>query len=373
MSDKANRAKTAEPGTWGHKETRIRVVVAGIIGGGASALVAPIKAKGFHGFLTSGDVETWTLFGGLAILGVLLVWLFKECDINKALCITAGFPALVVNVVSDAPKVDASTHVVPEAGTVEMAPSRPPSPEGDQAAVRSMPTSSGFNLMALFVGTASAQQPAPGGMPATAATARSMEFYSDAKVPFRLECLDAQKGLLKGWDVTAAESEFKAILVPSGTTYVRVLFHGRASAEEPLRVRPGDGTIEVGVSIRKDASLKWQDLLGKAAPANLSIKLSVNSRPKAPVGLEGWVFLGSRSGNAWKTTYAEPLKDVVLAPGTVLTTTYPLNMRDAAASKNQAVGVLSKGQQFEVQSVSMKGETAAWAKIKVKNTNNPDS
>lgn len=106
-------------------------------------------------------------------------------------------------------------------------------------------------------------------------------------------------------------------------------------------------------------------------------------------GTSGFIFVGKLEGitdeSEWKSIYlagkngrrldqddSHPLtyklfKDMALAPNTVLTVDFPLNLRDLEGSKGVVKDVVRSGQKVVISEISNPTSTSIYAKVTVKN------
>jgi hypothetical protein len=327
-----------------HKAVMFRLTVAGFLGGLIAPMLHPLNA-----FLVSHQVPSdftvgYFLFSlGLGVVGAVIVWLFDESDVKKALVLGVSLPAFLNTLGGTV----LNTGARPQTGTPE-----------EERSARGLPVGA-FS----FLPTAFAQEPVSSA--ATAAPERSLEINIDGQpFAYRVEILGAQGQVLgPAFDVSQSDSLLVAKPLPKTVTAIRFTVGGQSTTKS---FTGKDGyTVEVmlrGLSFTRKFDVaqvfgKIPDLVPTA------ISAAVHLRPKAPVGAQGWIYVGTMNGGRWDAEHTVQGTSVP-AVGDTQQIIYSANLRDAAGSKNPPAYVVSVFQQVRFLAVTTKGNTT-WAQVEV--------
>lgn len=346
---------------WDDPEIRRRIIVAGFIGGAASALIKPLREVATFTDLFNGNHNP-ALVGAvvMGILGCVAVWMFKESDVKKALSMSLGLPALLVNLGATISQPQSPPTTAPSVPTVI---------ERIEA-----PASSGSNAvgwLSIFAPSAAyAQEP----VSATSNPANlSVEINTEVPIAYEVAVLDGSLSEVSAFSVSREESSFIAKALPIQAAFLRFKVSGLVSENYPLNLKAGDSTVQVDLHLKTTRQVGFAQVFGKAAEEINTLSIGVSARPKPPVGQTAWIFLGTWTGSTWKTKYVSTPGSGMPAAGQEGDVTFPLNMRtEAAKISSPRLGVISAGQKVRIDEVKpVQGAGPAWAKVTVMTDNAP--
>lgn len=353
MPPRRNNNPTADGPVW-DASNRTQLLFAGFLGGTLSVLVKPLTAFiSTQKFPNLTDPEFW---GGTLILGGLgasIVWLWKETDVKKALAMTVGLPAFLTNITGAFQNAGTAAETAPAAVT----------PPAEIRPLESLENDPAVGLLSLFVSTAYAQAPTPAPT-AGSITNLSVELNSNEKFPYKVESLDASGAVISSFEVPANKADFYGHPLPPITAALRFHFGGIQSQDYPLQLNPGESTVEVSFNMTYDTRIGFAQVFGKNPTRIPILKIGIHARAKPAVGQRGWVYLGKWNGSSWNTSYAKPELPSLPQPGQEKIASFPLNIRDAAASTNERLGIVSYGQKFKLLQIK-NINNGIWAEMEV--------
>lgn len=347
---------------WDNPEIRRRIIAAGFIGGAASALIKPLREVATFTDLFNGNHNP-ALVGAvvMGILGCVAVWMFKESDIKKALSMSLGLPALLVNL--------GATISQPQSTPPTPAPSVPTVIERIEA-----PASPGSNAVGWFSIFAPSAAYAQEAVPAYSTPANlSVEINTDIPIAYEVAVLDSSLSEVSSFSVSREKSSFIAKALPIQTAFLRFKVSGLVSENYPVNLKAGDSTVQVDLHLKTTRQVGFAQVFGKAAEDISTLSIGVSARPKPSVGQSAWIFLGTWTGSTWKTKYVSTPSSGMPALGQEGAVTFPLNMRaEAAQLATPRLGVISAGQKVRIDEIRpVQGPGPAWAKVTVMTDNAP--
>ncbi len=347
---------------WDNPEIRRRIIAAGFIGGAASALIKPLREVATFTDLFNGNHNP-ALVGAvvMGILGCVAVWMFKESDIKKALSMSLGLPALLVNL--------GATISHPQPTTTSPAPAAPTVIERIEAPA--LPGSNAVGWLSLFApSSAYAQESVPA---ASNPVNLSVEINTEIPIAYEVVVLDSSLSEVSTFSISREKSSFIAKALPLQAAFLRFKVSGLVSENYPLNLKPGDSTVQVDLHLKTTRQVGFAQVFGKAAEEINTLSIGVSARPKPSVGQTAWIFLGTWTGSTWKTKYVSTLASGMPATGLEGTVTFPLNMRtEAAQLTTPRLGVISAGQKVRIDELKpVQGSGPAWAKVTVMTDNAP--
>ena len=327
-------------------------MVGGFLGGAASGLIKPLRDVSHFMDLFDGHHNT-ALIGAavMGFLGCVVVWLFQEGNVKKALSMCLGLPAFITNVGATLSSPEKEPSVAPVTpAMISPAPSAAPA----------------VGWLSIFAPSmAHAQEPAA---PAAGPPNLSIELNSNKPVAYQVDVLDASEKKLTHFDVTPANSAFVAHPLPSEAAKLRFSAPGSDDgAVYPIKRKPGESTVQVDVVVREEKQVGFAQVFGAPATTMQTLSFGFAARAKTPAGKQGWVFCGTWTGTNWKSLHISLPGNGLPAPGDEGVVTYPLNMRPAAGKgEGKPLGVLSAGQKVRVDEVAPpKMEGPTWVRVTV--------
>ena len=317
-----------------------RVVVAGFIGGLMTPMIHPLNEFLAHKPSDFG-AGYWFLGAGLGVLGAVLVWLLEETDVKKALALGLSLPAFFMSLGG---AVQNTGEQRP--GTTEESRSL-----GHPVGMFSLPS------------TAYAQEPT--STAPTAGPKRSVEISIDGQpFAYSVEILDAQ-GKVIGDTLNVTKAGSLLVAKPLSESAAALRF--TAGGQSLTKAFDGkDGyTVEVtllGTSFTRKFGVA--QVLGKIpdlAPTGLAAR--IRNREKAPVGKQGWIYVGTLTNGRWDAEHTVEGTSIP-RPGDTRQIVYSANLRDAAGSANPPLAVISVFQRVRFLQVTSRDGTT-WAQVEV--------
>lgn len=320
------------------------VTLAGFIGGVIAVLMRQIREFFSAGHVvTKFDAEVWGFVIGFGLLGALLVRIFKEPNAGKAFVFGIALPSFLINLgagVQNDPQKKSDSQVRPEPSAAEI-------------------HGSAFGMLSLLAPSAYAADPvAPWSVPD-----RTLEIVTvDDRFAYHAELLDAGGRTIKPIDVPLGASALYRTEVPAEAASIRFGSGEKVLVKDFTKRVPG---IVIGIALRVkfERSVGVAELLGKNPETTRTYSAELEEREKAPVGLKGWVFLGNRDANGWGIQTIDS-GNVLPKAGDVVSVAIPVNVRDAARSKQPRIGIITSGQRIRLLT-DPQGPGAFWAQIEV--------
>ncbi|MBA3833146.1 MAG: hypothetical protein H0X34_14880 [Chthoniobacterales bacterium] len=331
----------------GSAKKKLKVLIGGFAGGFATQLIIPLQnSLTSHRFGAIFTTDYWLLGAVFGLIGLVVVWLLSENDVKKAVLLGLSLPSLVAN-------YGAAIH--------STAPH-----QNDISAPFEMKGGTGLPLGVVpFVGVTAFAQGTPSPVAFSKGPSRSIEANIDGQLfSYTMELLDDQ-GNVVGSAIEADPSKSLLVAQPLPENVAQVRFTA-GSATLVKKLQPKDG-FTVDVTLSGDGFQRkfgFAQAFGKppaVVPAEL--RAEAHLRPKAPTGLQGWIYVGHQQNGSWDPEHTVEGQNPP-AVGETLQIVFAANVRDAARSKNRPLGIVSVFQQVKFLQVQ-NGNGIIWGQIAV--------
>jgi len=340
--------KTPDPAAeiWGGPTSRWRLLCAGFIGGILSPMVRPLQEfLAVRHYPAEIGLDYWLLAVFLGFLGLGLVVVLKETEALKALTLGLSLPAFLISL----------------GGAVQNSGDK--AATGPTAVPARVESQGGLGGIPFFSASAYADDAAtPGNIPG-----RMLELAAvDQPFAYRADLLDTSGRVVSSFAVLEKNSPLVTRALPAEVTGIRFVIGESQSVTYPVGGQPG---WTIGIALHADIQRKLglAQALGKAPELQAQISAEVEPRPKAVAGLQGWIFLGNHDRSGWGIQTVDTGEAIPKA-GDIVKVLAPVNVRDAARSKQPRLGIVSSGQRVKLLS-DPQGAGAFWAQVEVQ----PDS
>jgi len=317
-----------------------KIIIAGFIGGLMTPLIPPLKEMlASHHTPSDFSFAYWILAVALGVLGSVMVWLFTETDVKKALVLGLSLPAFFTTV----------------GGAVQNTADKPTTIAEPKPA---------FAPLGVILPSANAQQGFP--VPNVPPPSRSIEISMEGQpFAYRLELLDSEGSVIgESVDVSAPESVLVAKPLSSSTVAARFTVDDQPPVIEKFEAKDAS-TVEVtlrGAKFTRQFSVaqalgKMPDLVPGAVSAIVEVK------PKTPVGAQGWIYVGVFRSGTWQSEHTVEGTDLPKT-GEVKQIIYSANLREGPGLNNRAQGIVWVFQRVRIIDVTKIRDTT-WAQVEV--------
>lgn len=333
------------PNPWGGTAKQRDLLIAGFVGGTIAPLMRLIKEYFEVGAITKSiPVETWIFALCFGSLGALLVRIFQETDAKKAFAFGITLPSFLIAISAKAPEHDDKPTTTP-----------PPALSPASPALQN-----GAAFFSFFAPSAIAQQPGGG---AVNAPDRTIEIVTvDGVFAFKADILGANGQVLTTITSDGTRGMLTATPIPAGASAIR--FTGNDAASRTVNFPENRAGTVVGIALRakKEKSVGIGTIFGRGEDVKTSYEPEIDIRDKAPLGKEGWIFLGTREGERWKfQTLAGPGIPVA---GQTYRVVFPVNLRAQPGTDQGRIAILAAGQGATITEVKINGNSV-WARAVV--------